>query len=89
MILSKVLSKYQITLPKAVVQLLQIQKGNMLKCRVENGNIVLTPVVVEEAYSKEDLEAFHRLYNQRENVGKVYANKQKALEHLKRLHAHD
>ena len=87
MILSKVLSKYQITLPKEIVKTLKIQKGYMLNCRVENGSIVMTPVVVEEAYSQEDLDAFHRLYDDPENAGKTYSSKSKAMEHLKKLDA--
>ena len=87
MILSKVLSKYQITLPKEIVKTLHIQKGFMLKCRVENGSIVMTPVIVEEPYSQEDIAAFHRMYDDPKNKGKTFSSKQKAMEYLKTLHA--
>ena len=87
MILSKVLSKYQITLPKEAVQALHIQKGHVLKCQIDHGTIRFTPVIVEEPYSKEELEAFNSLYNDSKNKGSVYKTKADALAHLKRLHA--
>jgi bifunctional DNA-binding transcriptional regulator/antitoxin component of YhaV-PrlF toxin-antitoxin module len=89
MILSKVLSKYQITLPKEIVKSLRIKKGYILKCEVKSGSIVMTPVVLEEAYSKGDLESFRRMYQDPKNSGKIYTSKHKAMEHLKSLHARD
>ena len=85
MILSKVLSKYQITLPKTVVKELQIHQGDVLKCVVERGRVSFTPVVVDEIYSSEDLKKFDKLYNDPKNKGKVYRTKSEAMEHLKRL----
>jgi len=85
MILSKVLSKYQITLPKQAVKALHIQKGNVLKCTVEKGGVLFRPVIVEEAYTEEELKKFHRLYNDPKNKGKSYATKEEALAHLDRL----
>ena len=88
MILSKVLSKYQITLPKEAVAALHIEKGNVLKCKIENGSVSFTPVIVEEPYSDEELKKFDVLYNDPQNKGKVYKTKSAAMAHLKRLHAH-
>ena len=85
MILSKVLSKYQITLPKKAVQSLQIHQGDMLRCVVERGRVSFAPVVVDELYSDEDLNQFDKLYNDPKNKGKVYRKKSKAMEHLKKL----
>ena len=87
MILSKVLSKYQITLPKEAVAALHLHKGDVLKCQVENGRILFMPVVVEETYSEEELSKFDELYNQSANKGKTYKTKEDAMRHLKRLHA--
>lgn len=85
MILSKVLSKYQITLPKTAVKALQIHKGDVLRCVVEKGRLSFSPVVVDELYSQEDLKQFDKLYNDPKNKGKVYHKKSEAMEHLKRL----
>ena len=85
MILSKVLSKYQITLPKEVVKTLHIEKGDVLRCDVEKGKVSFTPVVVEEPYSEADLRKFDELYNNPKNKGKAYKTKSQAMEHLKRL----
>ncbi len=46
MMLRKVLSKYQITLPKEVVKNLNIRQGDLLQCEVEKRRIVLSPVQV-------------------------------------------
>lgn len=85
MILSKILSKYQITLPKQAVQALHLHKGDVLRCRIEKGEISFAPVVIEEAYSDEDLKKFDELYNDPKNKGKVYRTSSQALGHLKRL----
>ena len=85
MILSKVLSKYQITLPKEVVMALHIGKGDVLKCEIYQGKVLFSPVIVEEAYSEEDLKEFNELYNHPQNKGKIYSSKEEALKHLKRL----
>ena len=85
MIISKILSKYQITLPKEAVKALHLEKGSYLKCIVQNGAIFLAPVVVEDVYSSEELESFERLYSDPKNKGKVYHSKGEALEHLKGL----
>ena len=85
MILSKVLSKYQITLPKKAVQALHIHKGDVLRCRIEKGEVSFAPVVIEEPYSEEDLRKFDELYNDPKNKGKVYKTPSEALGHLKRL----
>ena len=85
MVLSKVLSKYQITLPKEVVRQLHITKGDLLKCEARDGRISLTPVTVEESYSEEELKKFETLYSDPKNSGRVYHKKSEALAHLKRL----
>ena len=85
MILSKVLSKYQITLPKQVVDALRIHKGDVLRCVVEGGRVSFAPVVVDELYSNDELKQFDKLYNDPKNKGKVYSTKSGAMEHLKRL----
>ncbi len=46
MILRKVLSKYQVTLPKEAVKTLRIQRGDILQCEVRDRRIVLSPVEV-------------------------------------------
>ena len=89
MILSKILSKYQITLPKEAVQMLHLHKGDVLKCKIEKDTISFMPVVVEEPYSEEDLQKFHDLYNHPKNKGKVYHTTSEAMGHLRRLHAPD
>ena len=85
MTISKVLSKYQITLPKEVVLQLHISKGDLLKCEAHDGKISLTPVIVEEPYSEEELRTFEALYADPKNAGKIYHKKSEALAHLKRL----
>ena len=87
MILSKVLSKYQVTLPKEAVQAVGIRKGDILKCQIEKGKITFIPVVIEEPYSEEEFRKFEELYRQPANKGKVYKTKHDAMNHLKRLHA--
>ncbi len=87
MILSKVLSKYQVTLPRKIVQALRIKKGHVMSCCVQDGAVVLTPVVVEEPYSEDDLKTFETLYQNPKNKGAVYSTRKEALAHLKRLRA--
>ena len=62
MILSKVLSKYQITLPKEAVRALRLDKGDLLKCQIGRLSVSFTPVVVEEPYTEEELQKFTKLY---------------------------
>lgn len=85
MILSKVLSKYQITIPKEVVHLLHIHKGDFLKCEVQKDKIVFAPVVVEETYTQEELKKFVKLYKDPKNKGKVFHDVKDALNYLKTL----
>ena len=85
MIPSKVLSKYQITLPKEVVAGLRISKGAVLKCEIGGSRVYFMPVIVEEPYSEGELKKFDDLYNSPANKGKVYDSKSDALTHLKRL----
>ena len=46
MMLRKVLSKYQVTLPKSVVRELRIERGDLLQCEVKDRRIVFSPVQV-------------------------------------------
>ncbi len=46
MILRKVLSKYQITLPRDAVKMLRIRRGDLLQCQVRDRSIVLSPVEI-------------------------------------------
>lgn len=46
-------SKSQITIPKEIMQELNIDKGTNLECKVVNGEIVLTPIKFIE---KNDIE---------------------------------
>ncbi len=85
MILSKVLSKYQITLPKEAVRALHIRKGSFLKCRIDKGGVSFVPVVVEEAYSEEQLQKFEKLCHDPRNAGRKFSSKEKALKYLKSL----
>lgn len=85
MVLSKILSKYQITLPKQAVQALGLHKGDILKCTIERGRVAFSPVVVDELYSDADLQSFERLYNDPKNKGKAHRSKAAAMEHLKKL----
>jgi bifunctional DNA-binding transcriptional regulator/antitoxin component of YhaV-PrlF toxin-antitoxin module len=88
MILSKVLSKFQVTLPKEAVKALHIEKGHVLKCTVEKGGVLFRPVIVEEAYAEEELKKFDRLYNDPKNKGKSFKTRAGAMAYLKSLHAH-
>ena len=85
MILSKVLSKYQLTLPKEAVKALHIHKGDLLKCQVQNERIVFTPMVVEEPYSEEELRKFDKLYNDPKNRGKRFHSTREAIKYLESL----
>ena len=85
MILSKVLSKNQITLPSEAVRKLHISKGDILKCEVHGKSISFIPVIVEEPYSEEELKKFDELYNRPTNKGKSYHSKSEAVGHLRRL----
>ncbi len=87
MILSKILSKYQITLPKEAVEALHLHKGDVLKCKIEGRSVSFVPVVVEEPYSEEELRKFSDLYNSPKNKGKTYRTTSEAMGHLRRLHA--
>ena len=57
--LSKVLSKNQITLPREAVNVLHLSKGDLLKCEVKGGGLVLTPVVFPE-HGLDTLDAISR-----------------------------
>ncbi len=46
MMLRKVLSKYQITLPKEAVKMLNIRQGDLVQCEVKKNRIILSPVQV-------------------------------------------
>ena len=85
MILSKVLSKNQLTLPKEVVKALHIQKGALLKCQVENQKIILTPVIVEEPFTEEEFKKLEKLYKDPKNKGKTFHSAAEAIRYLNRL----
>ncbi len=85
MVLSKVLSKYQITLPKEAVKALHIQKGSYLRCDVQKGRISFVPVIVEEAFSEEELKKFEKLARDPKNRGSRFSSREEALKHLDSL----
>ena len=88
MLLSKILSKYQITLPKQAVKALGLSKGDVLKCTVDKGSVSFTPMVVEEAYTEEEMQKFYKLYADPANKGKSFKTRTGAMAYLKSLHAH-
>lgn len=55
MILRKVLSKYQVTLPKDAVKTLHIRQGDLLQCQVRDRAIVLSPIEVSSKQQAADL----------------------------------
>lgn len=85
MILSKVLSKYQLTLPKEAVKALHIGKGDFLRCEIQSGRLLFTPVVIEESYSAEELKKFDKLYNDPKNRGRRFRSTREAIRYLESL----
>ncbi|MFN2102839.1 AbrB/MazE/SpoVT family DNA-binding domain-containing protein [Finegoldia dalianensis] len=53
-------SKSQITIPKEIMQELNIEKGTNLECKVVNGEIVLTPI---KFIGKTDIEEIKKKLN--------------------------
>lgn len=53
-------SKSQITIPKEIMQKLNIDKGTNLECKVVNGEIVLTPI---KFIGKTDIEEIKKKLN--------------------------
>ena len=53
-------SKSQITIPKEIMQELNIDKGTNLECKVINGEIVLTPI---KFIGKTDIEEIKKKLN--------------------------
>ncbi|MDU5527376.1 MAG: AbrB/MazE/SpoVT family DNA-binding domain-containing protein [Finegoldia magna] len=53
-------SKSQITIPKEIMQELNIDKGTNLECKVVNGEIVLTPI---KFIGKTDIEEIKKKLN--------------------------
>lgn len=51
----KVTRKYQVTLPKEVREVLGIRVGDLLRVRVENGRIILEPVVPRRRNPVDDM----------------------------------
>lgn len=82
MILSKVLSKHQITLPKEAVKALHVRTGDMLKCEIGRNQVLFKPVVIEEPYTEEELDKLEKLANDPRNKGKKFDNVSDALKHL-------
>ena len=56
----EVKSKSQITIPKEIMQELNIDKGTNLECKVVNGEIVLTPI---KFIGKTDIEEIKKKLN--------------------------
>lgn len=44
--LRKVLSKYQITLPKQAVKTLNIRQGDLVQCEIDKNRLILSPVQI-------------------------------------------
>lgn len=55
--LAELKDKAQVTIPKAVVDELGLKRGDMFEVVVEEGNIVLVPVVIYPKAKMEELEA--------------------------------
>ncbi len=51
----KVLSKYQITLPRQAVKELRLRQGDLLECEVKDRQIVLSPVEVNACSTAKSL----------------------------------
>lgn len=85
MILSKILTKYQLTLPKEAVKALHLRKGDMLKCEIGKNQILFKPVVIEEPYTEEELDKLEKLANDPANKGKSFDSVSEALKHLDSL----
>jgi AbrB family looped-hinge helix DNA binding protein len=48
--------KSQITLPKEIVDSLKLKKGDYLDVTIEDGKIIITPVLIINKFTKEVLE---------------------------------
>ncbi|MBI4432235.1 MAG: AbrB/MazE/SpoVT family DNA-binding domain-containing protein [Candidatus Omnitrophica bacterium] len=85
MIISKVLSKHQVTLPNQAVKALHLHKGDLLKCEIKKGEIRFKPVTVEETFTEEELDRMEKLAKDPKNKGKIFDDVQGALKYLDSL----
>ena len=55
----KVSSKHQVTIPKSIADAFDLKRGDVLEVKKEGNKIIMIPkeVILEDKYSKEDLEA--------------------------------
>ena len=60
---TKVSSKHQVTIPKAIADAFDLKKGDVLEVKKQGGKIVMIPkeVILEDKYPIEDLEAAEKV----------------------------
>lgn len=71
MSLVKVKDKYQVTIPENIRNKIHCEIGELLDVSVKGSAIVLKPMVVEERYSDDELEALEKAFKSPRNRGKI------------------
>lgn len=77
-------TKNQITIPKEIVDVLQLSKGSMLDVRIKGNKIQLIPVeVVEKEYTDEDYAKIDRLVRVEKKKGSAKKVTPHFIDHIK------
>ena len=60
---TKVSSKHQVTIPKAIADAFDLKKGDVLEVKKQGGKIIMIPkeVILEDKYPIEDLQAAEKV----------------------------
>ena len=66
--LAELKDKSQVTIPKTIVKELGLERGDMFDVVIEEGNVVLVPVVV---YPKQKIEKLEALVRQARNAAEA------------------
>ena len=73
---ARILNRNLVTIPKEIVRALQIRPGDYVKVEQEGNGVRLVPVVVEEKWSQDDLEALRKIHREEKSQAGRVASKE-------------
>ena len=69
--LVKIKDKYQITIPEDIRKKVHYEVGELLNISLHGDEIVLKPMIVEEKYSENEINALERIFKSPHNRSKI------------------
>ena len=74
----------QITLPREYLNKLGLSHREYFRIQIKDNAIVLTPMIIEPKFTKEELGKLEMLFDDKKNRGKIFSSSETALRSLKK-----